>query len=106
VAKALRRIYPNVQAGRWIYFRDACGRGYAQPDFYVLRMDCVLVFECKLSQCANAFSQINELYRPLLERLYELPVVAVQVCKFLSEEPKILAEFPNPVSESTWHYVG
>src|ERR1700675_1625475 len=68
--------------GQWLAFYDANGRGYAQPDYYILAPAVVLLVEVKLKQNTDAHLQLDQLYRPLLERLYALPVVMLQVFKF------------------------
>ncbi len=72
----------------WVEFSDAEGRGFAQPDFFAVGAGHVWLFEFKLTQTPVAFLQMEELYTPLLEAIYGLPVVQVQVCKNLTETPE------------------
>lgn len=113
VGKFLLMGVPNERlfAGQWISFVDSNGFGYAQPDFYVVWPDFILCFECKLSQCPEGFSQISQLYRPLLEKIYSRPVSGVLVCKFLTEEPKEQVSPSGfrairPGTETLWHFMG
>lgn len=96
-------------AGQWLTFADQNGKGFAQPDFYVLGEEGILLVECKLSQTDVAFSQMKYLYAPLLEHYYELPVTSVQVCKYLRKEgPGIVSglDLVNATSGSTLHWIG
>lgn len=70
----------EVRLGQWIHFIDANGRGFAQPDAYVVG-EVVWLFECKLTQSDQAESQMRDLYAPLLERIYGKKVVCCQVYK-------------------------
>lgn len=70
-------------AGQWLSFRDAHGWGFAQPDFFLVRPGVVLLLEVKLTLTDSGWTQMEQLYCPLLEKLYERPVTTVQVCKNL-----------------------
>lgn len=84
----LRTIFGSaLHEGRWIFFEDSNGRGFAQPDFFVALKGRVIVFEAKLSQCESGLAQIDGLYRPLLRHLSGLPVVGVMICKNLYVSP-------------------
>lgn len=97
-------------AGQWLVFYDARGRGFAQPDAYIVFSRAVLAVEVKLTQTEIAEDQLQNLYRPLLERLYKLPVHLLQVCRHLRYE-RGLVESPREVLEwprdhvSTWHWM-
>lgn len=82
VAKAL----PLAQHGQWIEFEDSAGRGWAQPDFLLRFEDKALILETKYTWVAEGHSQIELLYRPLIERLFELEVVGLVVCRTLVPE--------------------
>ena len=68
-------------AEQWIAFSDENGKGMAQPDAFILLPGQILLFECKLTQKEGAEKQVRELYQPLLEHIYGLPVVCCQVFK-------------------------
>ena len=98
---------------QWIEYEDRNGRGFAQPDFYFISEWNLVVLEAKLTQKYSAITQIDELYRPLLRRIYRMPVVGIQVCKNLTKDPgKWQIEFPAEVLGDireltwTWHYLG
>jgi hypothetical protein len=102
----------DINCARWIEFVDFAGFGFAQPDFYFLTSDAVVLLEAKLTQCDEGYSQMVQLYRPLLRFIYRLPVVCVLVCKNLVKDPgeqrifspmEILSMKDELVF--TWHYV-
>ena len=90
---------------------DQNGFGFAQPDFFIVRDKSVVLFEAKLTQTEDGYSQISSLYRPLLCRIYRLPVLGILVCKNLVEEPRNPISSPMEVmdvvenSTFTWHLV-
>src|SRR6056297_1277414 len=79
VARRVAELYsePTLHA-QWFKFRDRKGRGFAQPDIFVLFPDIVLLLEVKLTQRRKGMTQLRHLYSPLLERYYERPVAMVQ----------------------------
>lgn len=79
----LNEFGKTLAQGQWIEFEDANGKGYAQPDFFLVRADRIVCWEVKLRQTAAAISQIMELYRPLLWHLFRLPVVGVATFHYL-----------------------
>ena len=84
VHKALARQYrkPAPLHNLWLRFHDKHGAGYACPDI-VLPGKALLV-ECKLSWTNTAIQQVEQLYVPLLEKLYDVPAaewIRVIVCK-------------------------
>jgi len=108
-----REIPYEIIAEQWIEYEDANGSGFAQPDFYFITDYCLIVLEAKLTQKIQGRLQIDELYRPLLRRIYRLPVVGIQVCKNLTRDPgKWQIESPTTVLGDireltwTWHYLG
>lgn len=78
-----RRLFPD----QWIAFVDDHGQGFANLDGYVIGADAIVLWECKLTQQPQAFEQMRLRYVPLLEHLYGLPVVTLQVCRNLVERP-------------------
>lgn len=85
----------------------------AQPDAYLVGPHSVVVFEIKLTQRDSALTQIGQLYRPLLQHIYRLPVVGVVVCKNLVYSPgRFMIEGPHDVVDRvdeqifTWHCLG
>jgi len=72
----------------WLMFEDSKGNGFAQPDHFILQPEQIVLFECKLSQNSVAWTQMDLLYKPLLEHLFKRPVLGIQVFKRMRyEEP-------------------
>ncbi len=97
---------------QWILFADSNGIGWAQPDAYILMRERLLLLEAKLTQTDSAVPQLLSLYRPLLSKIYNLPILCIQVCHNLRYVPKKLVESPQEVLENpgpgvfTWHFIG
>ena len=72
-------------SGQWFNFADSRGPGYCQPDHYILRPDEILIYENKLTYRRTVWSQLNALYVPVLEEVFELPCRIFAVCKYLTE---------------------
>ena len=70
--------------GQWFEYEDANGHGYCQVDFLRRTVDATVVLEAKLSWLLEAHQQINQLYAPVLEYVWGVPVVGVVVAKRLT----------------------
>lgn len=81
LAKALggRAFY-----GKWFEFLDRNGPGWCQPDLIFARDRVIYVLECKYSWVPEGHSQIDELYKPVLELAFGVPVCGIVVCKSLA----------------------
>jgi len=101
-----------LNLNQWILFSDETGIHYAQPDAYLIVPERILLMEIKLTQTDTAKLQLLRLYLPLLQKIYDMPVVCLQICKRLRYEPKKLVENPLELLASpgpgvyTWHYRG
>lgn len=80
VAKAL----PLAQHGVWFEFEDSRGLGHCQPDLLLIQSDRVIVIECKLTWTPVAQTQLSDLYLPVVEFVFGLPVVLVTICRNLT----------------------
>ena len=107
VGKFISRRWPGLISGQWFEFLDRNGPGVCQPDHYIPFEDQVLLFECKLTQTDVAFSQMDQLYKPILRQLYGRPVTGVQVCKHLVDRRPIITDLREtllkPGSNFLWH---
>lgn len=119
-----RHLKSEIQAGhlggtlvlsQWILFLDKNGYGWAQIDAFILpppdSQDVpILLIEAKLTQTDSATAQLISLYLPLLRKIYNRPVVCLQVCKNLRHLPNKFVESPREVLENpgpgvfTWHF--
>lgn len=104
--------------GSWLQYEHGTHRlkssmAYAQPDHYILQDKCVLLFECKLTQTEEAEAQLNFLYAPLLQHLYQKPVLKIQVCKNIRHtigpleinHPREVLAYPRELPH-TWNWIG
>lgn len=73
-------------AGKWFEFLDQNGPGWCQPDLIFARSRVIFVLECKYTWTPEGHSQIERLYKPVLELVFGVPVVGIQVCKRLVPE--------------------
>jgi hypothetical protein len=76
----------------WWRFEDQNGTGVCQTDWIIAGARSVLVLECKLGQHWEAWKQLEDLYCLVVGRALGLPVIGVQVCKFLRREYKTPGE--------------
>lgn len=97
-------------AEQWFSYEDDNGRSICQTDYYLLCDGFILLLECKLTQTDSAIAQMAKLYKPILEHIYEVPVICVQVCKNLRYRPpnairdiKQLIDDPR-YGIHTWHF--
>ena len=83
-----KRLAGKLYSDLWLMFEDSGGNGFAQPDHFLLQPERIVLLECKLSQNTTAWAQIEGLYKPLLEHLFQRPVLGVQVFhRMRYEEP-------------------
>lgn len=113
VVRALKRVFTEpelIHYNEWLGFTDSTGTHFCQPDIYIHLDSYILLLEVKLTQTDQAAYQLGGLYRPLLEMLYNKPVVMVQICKNLRFPPrneiKALREAKHPGIIYTYHYIG
>lgn len=100
-----------VLSGQWFEFVDMSGLGYAQTDYLLVLASHVVCMECKLTQTQGAFLQMAQLYSPLIQHLWGLPVTTLQVCKNLRYEPEVLVDLTELLHQPqsgnfTWHNLG
>lgn len=63
-------------------------------DGMVVLPDRVVVVECKLTHCAEAWHQLRMQYFPVVQKALDLPVCLLEVCK--NYVPEVV--FPEPVN--------
>lgn len=118
VGRALRRwhergeLYGEVILGQWFSFQDANGHGYCQPDILIVTEDLVFILECKLTFTEWAWPQLRELYKPVVEKVFQRPSIVIQVCKNLYRIPDGIVDSIQEVLDKprdgnlTWHFLG
>lgn len=97
VRTALREdFHDRASFNARISFRDSRGWRRAEPDA-LLRLDGPVpaIIEVKTIHCARAWFQLVELYAPLIERLYGVWPILVEVCA--SYDPA--TRFPGPMGD-------
>lgn len=93
IARRLKRLIDEgkipaeLRTNQWFSFEDANGFGYCQTDHYLLLPGFIVLIECKLTQSDQAEDQLDKLYRPILEKIYGVPVVCVHCFKNMRRHP-------------------
>jgi len=84
--------HEGFSAGEWLYFEDANGWGYCQPDGLLFNHKEVIIFECKLGfTYRKAYAEMSKLYKPLIKEYTGYPdnaIKCVQVCRHLKPSSK------------------
>lgn len=114
--RSLAKYLPSASHGQWIEFEDRNGAGFCQPDFLLnFRPRCMVMLECKLSWTFDAVEQLDNLYRPVVEKVFGVPAVGVVVTKNLTNFPgywKVCPtlgaaiEIAKQEQMSVWHWLG
>lgn len=82
--RLLARALPLATHGQWYQFRDRAGWGWCQPDLVLDRGPLgLLVLEAKYSWVAEGHSQIELLYKPVLEMAHGRACAGLVVCRRL-----------------------
>lgn len=80
---------PAVQHGQWIKFEDRHGIGFAQPDILLPLGGELFILESKYTWVPEGHTQIEQLYRPLLECVFSSnKIYGLVVCKVLTQWAK------------------
>lgn len=82
VHQQLNSLHGNLLNEQWIKFKDAGEWRYCRPDSISETHDRIVVVEAKLSlrQLQKGLAQLR-LYKPILEHIYDKPVVCVLAFK-------------------------
>lgn len=81
--RLLAKALPSAVHGAWFEFQDSNGRGFCQPDLLTQLGETLVVLEAKYSWVPEGQTQIEYLYKPVLEKVYEKRVIGIVVCKTL-----------------------
>lgn len=88
-ALSLAFKFDKVIPGQWFHFSDTNGFGYCQTDWLVICPLEIFIFECKLTDTEKGRSQINRLYRPVVEQVFKLPTRGIVVTRHLTKETEL-----------------
>ena len=109
VGKYLKTLFPNLKSGVWFQYQDGSGPGYCQPDHFVKLPNQTLLVECKLSEKQSGYSQMLDLYRPILEQTYGLPVTCVLAARHIVSRRKLILDvrdaLATPGEVYLWHHL-
>lgn len=92
---------PGALHSQWFHFVDNNGPGHCCTDLLFTRAGVLWVAECKLTDWAEADDQINFLYKPVLERLWDGEVRGVVVAKYLTpltERSRVVGSWDEALS--------
>lgn len=120
--KALDQLEPLSRFGTfrrepWFKYRDTYGIHWCQPDGLLELPDRVITIEVKLSlrRLETALVQLNKLYKPTVEMLFQKPAVPLVIFKHWLGEAEIeLVDDPEELVYKTlssirqphgWHYL-
>lgn len=82
-----KRLEGRLYSDLWLFYEDANGQGYAQPDHFILQPERIILLECKLTQVDTAWDQMDGLYVPLLRKLFRREeIIRVQAFKTMRKE--------------------
>jgi hypothetical protein len=114
--RSLARSMPWMTPGQWWRFVDGEGEGWCQTDLIVERGNFSLVLEAKLSWVAEGHSQLEKLYKPVVERALGKPMLGIVVTKYLKPNiprwVKVEGDFESALRASAagrpsvWHWLG
>jgi hypothetical protein len=84
--RAIGALLPaGAEHNPWFEFEDANGRGFCSPDFLLAQGvgDSLAILECKYTWVPEAHTQMELLYKPVLQAVFKQPVLAVAICRNL-----------------------
>jgi hypothetical protein len=82
--RKVAKAFPDANHGQWFQYVDENGIGYCQPDLFLLT-DPIWVLEVKLTDVAEARSQLLGLYFPVLRHVFQREVRGAVVVKHVSK---------------------
>lgn len=86
--RELAKALPKALHGQWFRFEDRIGRGHCQTDLLLETYWGWCVLEAKYTWTEAGHRQIDQLYRPVVERAMKRPTFGLVVCKVLTREVK------------------
>lgn len=111
--RGLAKALPEARHGVWFEFFDASGHGWCQPDFLLASEMGLVILESKYTWVAEGHTQIDWLYRPVVEMALGIPALGIVVCKNLTpSSPKTHSDLNSAIAaavgprQSVLHWLG
>lgn len=84
--RSLSKVLADWEHGSWFEFEDSNGLGWCQPDLLTwwVGLGAVVVVEVKYTWVPEAHSQLELLYRPVVELALGAQMIGVVVCRALA----------------------
>lgn len=81
--KTLKIAFPlsAISYGQWFSFTDTNGPGYCQPDILLPLRQSLVILEAKYSWVPEAHLQIERLYRPICQFVFQRLILGVVVTR-------------------------
>lgn len=79
-----RALGPSAIPGQWFEFTDANGHGYCQTDILLPIGDYIVIIECKLSDKAAGYTQLSQLYFPVVALATGKQPLGIVATKYLN----------------------
>lgn len=81
--------------------------GYAQPDVFIVQDNVLHLLEVKRTQTTAGWEQMEDLYEPLLQHIYGLPVHKSLVCQNLRWTPSCILDSVDEIGpeDATLHFL-
>lgn len=98
--RKLAEALPEAEHGQWFQFVDAGGPGNCQVDLILRLPKAVVVLEAKYTWTPVGHTQIALLYKPVVEKAWNLPVYGIVVCKKLTVATKRAANVYSTLDEA------
>lgn len=99
MVKSLQRSFgETITYHQWIEFYDQNGKGWCEPELFILGGELILM-EVKLTGGPHGKAQMEHLYKPLLENIFERSVRCLLICKYKTEET------PGPFVDSVEEFI-
>ena len=84
-------------------FVDNNGPGFCQLDLLLSTVELMIILEAKYTWVESGHRQLEELYIPVVERIFSKKTLGIVVCKNLTPETSRFAEiFPDLAGAIRW----
>ncbi len=84
--RQLAAAVPQAQHGQWFEFQDRAGLGWCQADLLLKTKVGIAVLEAKYTWTPDGHKQVERLYIPVVEKVYNCPAFGMVVCRVLTSD--------------------